>query len=270
MAESTGKQAVRLAAVGDLHVKKTSQGQFASLLAPVNDRADVLLLCGDLTDYGLPEEAQILVEELRPAVRIPIVAVLGNHDYESGQQLEVCKILTAAGVRVLDGEAAEIAGIGFAGVKGFPGGFGRGTLGAWGEAGVKAFVKEAVDEAMKLESALARLRTPQRVAVLHYSPIRDTVEGEPPEIFPYLGTSRLEGPLNRYPVNVVFHGHAHHGSLEGRTALGIPVFNVAMPLLMHAFPDKPPFRVFELPLAGIPPTEISQRVPEPARVLENS
>ena len=270
MAEKTSKQAVRLAAVGDLHVKKTSQGQLAPLLAPVNARADVLILCGDLTDYGLPEETQILVKELKSSVHIPIIAVLGNHDYESGQQVEVCKILTEAGVKVLDGEATEIAGVGFAGVKGFLGGFGRGTLGAWGESGVKAFVKEAVDEAMKLESALARLRTPQRVAVLHYSPVRDTVEGEPPEIFPYLGTSRLEGPLNRYPVNVVFHGHAHHGSLEGRTALGIPVFNVAMPLLMRAFPDKPPFRVVELPLAGIPPTEISQRVPEPARALENS
>lgn len=269
MTETTSKQAVRLAAVGDLHVKKTSQGQLASLLAPVNERADVLLLCGDLTDYGLPEETQILVRELRSAVRIPIVAVLGNHDYESGRHQEVCRLLTDADVKVLDGEAVEIAGIGFAGVKGFPGGFGRGTLGAWGESGVKAFVKEAVDEAMKLESALARLRTPQRVALLHYSPIRDTVEGEPPEIYPYLGTSRLEGPLNRYPVNVVFHGHAHHGSLEGRTALGIPVFNVAMPLLLRAFPNRPPFRVFELPQAGIPATEISQRVPEPARVLEN-
>jgi Icc-related predicted phosphoesterase len=267
--ETMSKQAVRLAAVGDLHVKKTSQGQLAPLLAPVNERADVLLLCGDLTDYGLPEETQILAKELS-VVRIPIVAVLGNHDYESGQQQEVCKILTGAGVRVLDGEAVEIDGIGFAGVKGFPGGFGRGTLGAWGEPGVKAFVKEAVDEAMKLESALARLRTPQRVAVLHYSPIRATVEGEPPEIFPYLGTSRLEGPLNRYPVNVVFHGHAHHGSLEGHTALGTPVFNVAMPLLTRAFPDKHPFRVFELPAEAIPATEISQRVPEPARVLENS
>jgi len=270
MAELQSKQAVRLAAVGDLHVKKTSQGQVAPLFASVNERADVLLLCGDLTDYGLPEETQILVKELLSVVRIPVVAVLGNHDYESGQQRDVCKILTDAGVRLLDGEAVEIAGIGFAGVKGFPGGFGRGTLGAWGEPGVKAFVKEAVDEAMKLESALARLRTPQRVAVLHYSPIRATVEGEPPEIYPYLGTSRLEGPLNRYPVNAVFHGHAHHGSLEGHTALGTPVFNVAMPLLMRAFPDKPPFRVVELPVAGIPATEISHRVPEPARVLENS
>jgi Icc-related predicted phosphoesterase len=264
------KQAVRLAAVGDLHIKRTSQGLLAPLLASVNERADVLLLCGDLTDYGLPEETQILVKELTTAVRIPIVAVLGNHDYESGQQQDVCKRLTDAGVKVLDGEATEIAGIGFAGVKGFPGGFGRGTLGAWGEPGVKAFVKEAIDEAMKLESALARLRTPQRVAVLHYSPIRATVEGEPLEIYPYLGTSRLEEPLNRYPVNVVFHGHAHHGALEGRTARGTPVFNVAMPLLLHHFPDKPPFRVFEMPMEAISPTEIPERVPEPARALENS
>ena len=133
----TEKQVVRLAAVGDLHIKKTSQGQLQPLLAPVNEQADVLLLCGDLTDYGLPEEAQILAKELTSVVRIPIVAVLGNHDFESGQQVEVCRILTEAGVKVLDGEAIEIAGVGFAGVKGFVGGFGRGTLGAWGEPGVK-------------------------------------------------------------------------------------------------------------------------------------
>jgi Icc-related predicted phosphoesterase len=131
-------------------------------------------------------------------------------------------------------------------------------------------VQEAIDEALKLESALARLRTPQRVAVLHYSPIRGTVEGEPLEIYPYLGTSRLEEPLNRYPVNVVFHGHAHHGALEGRTSRGTPVFNVAMPLLRQSFPDKPPFRVFELPVEPISSTGTSERVPEPARVLENS
>ena len=243
----TAQQAVRLAAVGDLHIKKTSQGQLAPLLAPINDQADVLLLCGDLTDYGLPEETQILVKELTAAVRIPMVAVLGNHDFESGQQVEVCRILTDAGVRVLDGEAVEIAGIGFAGVKGFPGGFGRGTLGAWGEPGVKQFVQHAIDEAMKLESALARLRTQQRVALLHYSPIRETVEGEPSEIFPYLGTSRLEEPLNRYPVNAVFHGHAHHGTLEGRTSKGTPVYNVALPLLMSRFPGGPPYRVVEIP-----------------------
>jgi Icc-related predicted phosphoesterase len=243
----TPQQAVRLAAVGDLHIKKTSQGQLAPLLAPVNDQADVLLLCGDLTDYGLPEEAQILVKELKSAVRIPVVAVLGNHDFESGQQAEVCRLLSDAGVHLLDGEAVEIAGIGFAGVKGFPGGFGRGTLGAWGEPGVKQFVQYAIDEAMKLESALARLRTLRRVAVLHYSPIRATVEGEPTEIHPYLGTSRLEEPLNRYPVNAVFHGHAHHGALEGRTSTGTPVYNVALPLLLSHFPDRPPYRVVEIP-----------------------
>lgn len=263
------KQAVRLAALGDLHVKKTSQGHLAPLLASVNERADVLVLCGDLTDYGLPEEAHILAKELTSVVRIPVVAVLGNHDYESGKEIEVCRILTDAGVNVLDGEASEIAGIGFAGAKGFPGGFGRGTLGAWGERGVKAFVQEAIDETLKLESALARLRTPQRVAVLHYSPTRATVEGEPLEIYPYLGTSRLEEPLNRYPVNVVFHGHAHHGALEGHTARGTPVFNVAMPLLQRSFPDKPPFRVFELPLTDIPVVDTAEGVPDPARVLEN-
>jgi len=239
------KQIVRLAAVGDLHVKKTSQGAIAPLLTPVNDEADVLLLCGDLTDYGLPEEAGVLAKELS-AIRIPIVAVLGNHDFESGQQGEVCRILSDAGVKMLDGEALEIGGIGFAGAKGFPGGFDRGTLGAWGEVGIKRFVQEAIDQALKLESALARLRTERRVAVLHYSPIRATVEGEPLEIFPFLGTSRLEEPLNRHPVNFVVHGHAHHGTLEGRTSGGIPVYNVAAPLLMQKFPDRPRFRVITL------------------------
>jgi Icc-related predicted phosphoesterase len=243
------KQAVRLAAVGDLHVKKTSQGLLAPLLAPVNDEADILLLCGDLTDYGLPEEAAILAKELS-AVRIPMVGVLGNHDFESSQEAEVTRILCDAGVKILDGEAVEIGSVGFAGAKGFPGGFGRGTLGGWGEPGVKRFVQDAIDEALKLEGALARLRSQRRIAVLHYSPIRGTVEGEPLEIFPYLGTSRLEEPLNRHPVDVVFHGHAHSGSLEGQTSGGTPVYNVAMPLLLRSFPDRPPFRVVELPAAA--------------------
>lgn len=240
---------MRLAAVGDLHVKKTSQGQLQPLLTPVNDHADILLLCGDLTDYGLKEEAVVLAKELNAAVRIPIVAVLGNHDYESGQQQDVCRILTEAGIRVLDGEALEIQGVGIAGAKGFAGGFGRATLGAWGEPATKRYAQEAIDEAIKLEGALARLRTTRRVALLHYAPVRMTVEGEPVEIMTYLGTSRLEEPINRHPVDVVFHGHAHHGALEGRTSTGIPVYNVAMPLLLQKFPDRPPFRVVELPEA---------------------
>jgi Icc-related predicted phosphoesterase len=149
---------------------------------------------------------------------------------------------------VLDGEATEVHGVGFAGVKGFGGGFGRGALGPWGEPVIKQFVQEAIDEALKLESALARLRTHRRVAILHYSPVRSTVEGEPPEIFPYLGSSRLEEPINRYRVSAVFHGHAHRGAAEGRTASGVPVYNVAMPLLARLNPDRPPYLIVELPL----------------------
>ncbi len=241
------KQTTRLAAVGDLHVKKTSRGQLQPLLAHINERADILLLCGDLTDYGLEEEAKILAHDLKAAVRIPIVAVLGNHDYESGQHELVCRILTDVGVRVLDGEACEVEGVGIAGAKGFAGGFGRATLGAWGEPATKRFVQEAMDEAMRLEAALARLRTKQRIALLHYAPIRGTVEGEPLEILAFLGSSRLEEPLNRHPVNFVFHGHAHSGALEGRTASGTPVYNVAMPLLLRTFPDRPPYRIVEIP-----------------------
>src|SRR5207249_2662288 len=173
-------------------------------------------------------EAQVLAKEITAAAKVPIVAVLGNHDYESGQMGEIRRILADSGVTLLDGDACEILGIGFAGIKGFAGGFGRGTLGYWGELAIKQFVQEALDEALKLETALARLRTPHRIAVLHYAPIRGTVEGEPLEILPYLGCSRLEEPLTRYPVTAVFHGHAHHGSPEGRTVNDLPVYNVSM------------------------------------------
>ena len=238
---------VRIAAIGDLHVSKSSQGAFHGLLSQINSSADVLALCGDFTDYGAPEEARVLARELSTSVKIPILAVLGNHDYESGKEEEVTKILRDSGVIVLDGEAAEVHGIGFAGVKGFCGGFGRGALGPWGEKAVKVFVQEAVNEALKLESALARLRTQRRVALLHYSPVRSTVEGEPVEIFTYLGSSRLEEPINRYRVSAVFHGHAHRGTPEGRTSTGVPVYNVAMPLLARTNPNRPPFLVVEIP-----------------------
>ena len=241
---------LRIAALGDIHVSKTSQGTFQPMFSQISSTADVLVLCGDFTDYGLAEEARILARELTTAVTIPAIAVLGNHDYENGQQDEVRRILNDAGVTVLDGEATEVHGVGFAGVKGFAGGFGRGALGPWGETAIKQFVQEAVDEALKLEAALARLRTHRRIALLHYAPIRGTVEGEPPEILPYLGSSRLEEPINRYRVNAVFHGHAHRGSPEGRTATGVPVYNVAMPLLSRTYPDRPPYLIVELPLDG--------------------
>jgi Icc-related predicted phosphoesterase len=237
---------VRFAVVGDIHVNKDSGGTLRGFFASASEAADALLLCGDLTDYGTAEEAQVLADELS-AVSVPIVAVLGNHDYESGTPEVVVEILTRAGVRVLDGEACEIEGVGIAGVKGFAGGFGRASLGAWGEPAVKLFVQECLNEVRKLESALAKLRTSRRIAMLHYSPVVGTVEGEPMEIFAFLGSSRLEEPLLRYPVDAVFHGHAHRGTLESKTIGGVPVYNVAKPLLQRSWPEQPPFRLFELP-----------------------
>jgi Icc-related predicted phosphoesterase len=245
---ANAKEALRLAAVGDIHCTKTSQGALQLMFSKIAESADVLLLCGDLTDYGLIEEAHVLVKELA-AVRIPTVAVFGNHDYESNQQDAIKQILGDAGVTVLNGEACEVQGIGFAGVKGFAGGFGSKALGAWGEEPIKQFVHEAVNEALKLEAALAKLQTQKRIALLHYSPIQATVEGEPPEIFPFLGSSRLEEPLTRYSVTAAFHGHAHHGHSEGRTSNNIPVYNVSMPLLQKAFPERPPFRLLEIPMS---------------------
>lgn len=245
------KSFVRLAAVGDLHYGRESRGMLQPLIAALTRvEADILLLCGDLTDYGLPEEAAELARELVSGVKIPIVGVLGNHDYESGAATEVRKILTEAGVRLLDGETAEVHGIGFAGIKGFAGGFGRGVLGPWGEETMKRFVHEAVDEALKLESALARLRTPSRIALLHYAPVADTVDGEPREIYPWLGCSRLEEPLSRYTVTAVFHGHAHHGQPVGKTSAGSPVYNVSLPLLMQLTPDQP-VRMLDVAAAGL-------------------
>ncbi len=247
---TTHEDTVRLAAISDLHYGKGSQGSLKPLFSEISEAADILLICGDLTDYGLPEEALILASDINSAMKIPVVAVLGNHDYESGKHTEVCDVLTQAGMTILDGDSVEIRGVGFAGVKGFAGGFGRGALGFWGEPAIKAFVQEALDEALKLESALARLRTAHRIAVLHYAPIRGTVEGEPPVIFPFLGCSRLEEPINRYPVTAVFHGHAHNGTYEGQTSTGIPVYNVSHGLIRRTHPNGPDFHIMELSVAN--------------------
>ena len=236
---------MRLAAVGDIHCTRTSQGALQPLFAAMAAAADALVLCGDLTDYGLAEEARVLVRELAVTRGLPAVAVLGNHDHQSGEAAEVARVLTEAGVHVLDGDACEVRGVGFAGTKGLGGGFGERALQPWGEGIIKQFVHETVEEALKLESALARLRTPTRIAVLHYSPIVETVEGEPREIFPFLGSSRLEEPLLRYPVAAVFHGHAHRGRPEGRTRGDVPVYNVCLPLLRDADAARP-FRVIEI------------------------
>jgi len=243
---NTERTTVRIAAAADIHTKKTSQGAFQTLFTRATEEADVMLLCGDLTDYGSVDEARVLAKEITSSLRIPAIGVLGNHDFETNQEQEIVKILTDAGVTMLDGDTIELHGVGFAGVKGFGGGFGRRALGAWGEKIIKDFVHEAIEEALKLEAALARLRTPQKIAVLHYAPIAATVVPEPAEIMPFLGSSRLEDPVDRYRCSAVFHGHAHRGSPEGRTKSGVPVYNVAMPLLLASQPDRPPFRVIEV------------------------
>jgi Icc-related predicted phosphoesterase len=244
--EMMTKRKLRLAALSDIHWGRDSSDEMLAVLAQASEAADVLLICGDLTDYGLPDEAHLLVKDLHTNVRIPILAVLGNHDFESGQAREVRDIFIDAGVKLLDGECTEIEGVGFAGVSGFGGGFGTTMLNAWGEPLIKQFVQATVDEALKLEKALSSLHTESIVALLHYAPVRGTVEGEPLEIFPFLGSSRLEEPLNRYGVKVAFHGHAHAGTPEGRTSNQIPVYNVAVPVLRRAYPDAPPFRLFEV------------------------
>jgi Icc-related predicted phosphoesterase len=228
-------EAITLAAVGDLHVSEASEGRFSEMFARVSEEADVLALCGDLTNFGKPAEVENLLEDFR-ACTIPTVAVLGNHDYEAGQADEVTAMLQGAGITVLDEQATVVEGVGFAGVKGFVGGFGRGELGSFGEAAIKAFVDEAREEARKLENALRSLRTERVVAVLHYAPVADTVEGEPLEIYPFLGSSRLAHAVDRFDnVKAVVHGHAHRGRYEGRTPGGVPVYNCAQYVVEPVF-----------------------------------
>ena len=247
MPGTTRKDLVRVAALGDLHYGRTAApGSLQPLFAQITESADVLALAGDLTDYGTVEEARALAREMS-TLKIPAVAVLGNHDFESNQQAEIRHILLDAGVTTLDGETTEVHGIGFAGVKGFAGGFGRGALGPWGEETIKQFVHECIQEALKLESALARLRTERVIALLHYAPIQETIEGEPREIYPFLGCSRLEEPLTRFPVTAVFHGHAHHGRPEGRTRNNTPVFNVSLSLMRQVSPERP-FQIVDVSL----------------------
>ena len=241
--EGTGH--VRIAAVADLHFGRHAEGSLQPLLAQLSGSADILLVCGDLTDHGYPDQARALTRELTRHVSIPIISVLGNHDFESGHAGEVQAILRDAGIVVLDGDACEVRGVGFAGTKGFCGGFGTHALGAWGEPQIKTFVNEAVQEALKLETALARIRSETAIAVLHYAPVVGCVIGEPPEIFPFLGSSRLEEPLLRYPVSAVVHGHAHRGHATCKTANGVPVYNVSWPLLQRVTPERP-FALLEM------------------------
>jgi Icc-related predicted phosphoesterase len=235
---------MRIAATADIHFSPQSYDKIREPLSRVWEHADVLVIAGDLTNYGTTEEMHSLLNAL-VRLRIPIVAVLGNHDYESGQEQELIKLMTAEGIKVLDGSSYERDGVGFAGAKGFVGGFGRGVLTAFGEKEIKAFVQASIDETMKLERALSMLRTEKIVIVTHYAPIVDTVKGEPVEVWPYLGSSRLAEVIDRHGAALALHGHAHLGTPDGKTTAGVPVHNVSLALLMAQNPPCP-YRVFEV------------------------
>lgn len=232
----------KIAAVADIHARETDKGRWADLFKDISQQADVLLICGDLTDTGDEVEAQVLCEELRSCT-IPVIGVLGNHDFEKGRHKLIRQILQSDRVHILDGEAFEIGHVGFAGVKGFGGGFDNYMLSMFGEGAMKSFVQEAADEAMHLDRALTRLESSghvkKKIVLLHYSPVAETVMGEPEQLYPFLGCSQLAEPLNRRKVDAVFHGHAHHGHIEGTTSGGVKVFNVARPILLKAGYDLP-------------------------------
>jgi Icc-related predicted phosphoesterase len=239
-----GNGTFRLAAVADLHCRQDQHGRFRDLVKAVNGEAEGLLLGGDLTDHGLVAEVEVLAEALAQ-LRVPCAAVLGNHDFDANAVKDICRVLAEVKVIVLDGDHAVFdKRIGIAGVKGFAGGFERAMLQAFGEPAVKAFVQEAVSEGLKLEAALAQLDVPKKVVLMHYAPVSGTTEGEDPEVRPYLGTTRLAAPIDAFGALAVFHGHAHHGVPEARTPKGVPVYNVAMPVLKRVMDRK--FRVFEI------------------------
>lgn len=235
---SKGNGKLKVAAIGDLHVREDS-APYKDLLSEISGEADVLVLAGDVTDLGRPHEAEIFAEQLR-ACTIPVLGVLGNHDYECGAVDEVATILRQAGLHLLEGQSTSIDGVGFVGVKGFAGGFGRYMLGSFGEPAIKAMVAEATSEAMQLENALRHVETDRTVVVLHYAPIPETIAGEPLELFPFLGSSRLAETIDRFRVSAIVHGHAHHGTFEGRTPGGAPVYNVALHI------EKPQGRPYAL------------------------
>jgi Icc-related predicted phosphoesterase len=233
------KKGLTVAAVADLHVREDGSADYTDLFAEMSEAADVIVVAGDLTDLGKPAEAKLVAKYVQGS-SVPIVAVLGNHDHECGAVEEISAILREAKVNLLDGTAVEIKGVGFAGVKGFAGGFGRHMLGSFGEPAIKAMVAESVEEAMRLENALRQVRSERAMAVLHYAPVVETVVGEPAEIFPFLGSSRLAETIDRFPVGIVVHGHAHRGAFEGKTPGGAPVYNVA------AHIEKPTGRPYAL------------------------
>lgn len=233
---------MRIAAVADIHLQLENQARDIRAFSAANQRADILVIAGDFTNHGLPEEMRNVLAVLEP-VRIPIIGVLGNHDHESGHQDELAGMLRVAGIHLLDGHCYEQNGVGFAGTKGFCGGFAPYELMPFGEGGIKTFVEIAEREAIKLDYGLAQLRTSVKIAITHYAPIRATVVGEPEPIFPFLGSSRLCRALDSHRPALALHGHAHHGSFSGETPGGIRVCNVSLPIL-RVRGEEHPFALF--------------------------
>jgi uncharacterized protein len=239
---AAGNGTLKVAALGDLHVREDGSTSYRELFGEISREADVLVLAGDLTDLGKPKEAELLAQDLK-ACSIPVIGVLGNHDYECGCPEEVTRILRDAGMKVLDGQSLEIDGVGFVGVKGFAGGFGRRMLGSFGEPAMKQFVGETMSESMRLENAMRTVRSKRSVVILHYAPVTETIENEPLEIYPFLGSSRLAETIDRFKVSAIVHGHAHRGRFEGRTPGGQPVYNVAIQIEK---PNGRPYAILEV------------------------
>ncbi len=235
---------MKVAAVADIHLKTEDQEKNVRQFSIVNEMADVLVIAGDFTNHGMPDEMRACLSVLEH-VHIPIVAVLGNHDHESGHQDELAGMLRVAGIHLLDGHCYEIDGTGFAGTKGFCGGFAPYELMPFGELGIKTFVEIAERESIKLDYALAQLHTPLKIAITHYAPIKETVIGEPEPIFPFLGSSRLQGPLDRHRPTLALHGHAHNGTFTAESASGTKIYNVALHLLRQRG-EEHPFVIFNL------------------------
>ncbi|HVF74227.1 MAG TPA: metallophosphoesterase [Acidimicrobiales bacterium] len=232
---------IRVAAVGDVHVGADSVGRVRCHLEHLPERADVFLLAGDLTKRGLPEEADVLCDELRGLPdEVPTFAVLGNHDYESDCEDYVVKSLAGIGVQVLEGDAAVVGvdgvSVGVAGAKGFGGGFAGACASEFGEPAAKAFVRHSIDTAARLEKALQEIRDADvRIALMHYAPVESTLRGERLEIYPFLGSYYLAEAVDRAGADLALHGHAHGGSEKGVTPGGITVRNVAQPVLRKAY-----------------------------------
>lgn len=236
---------MKIAALGDIHMTERTKGRYNEIFERIGQEADILCLCGDLTDHGEVKEVHALVDELQHCP-IPKVAVLGNHDYDAGVAVSIKQTLQEANIFVVSEEPYTLENIAFVGVKGFGGGYGKHMLGSFGERTIKDFVLETINEAEQLDVLLDQTdRVSKIIVLMHYSPIAATNKGEPLEIYPYLGSSRFEDVIDRFDVATVFHAHAHYGSLEGKTSKNIPVYNVAFPLLQKHTPKKP-YKIVEI------------------------